>query len=33
MIPVGDATALGTFRTRLKTRTKASNMCASHWDL
>lgn len=32
MIPVGDATALGTFRTRLETRTKESNMCASHWD-
>ena len=31
-IPVGDATALGTFRTRLETRTKESNMCASHWD-
>ena len=33
MIPVGDATALGTFRTRLETRTKESNMCASHWEL
>lgn len=32
MLPVGDATALGTFRTRLETRTKESNMCASHWD-
>lgn len=32
-IPVGDATALGTFRTRLETRTKESNMCASHWDI
>ena len=32
-LPVGDATALGTFRTRLETRTKESNMCASHWDL
>lgn len=31
-IPVGDATALGTLRTRLETRTKESNMCASHWD-
>ena len=33
VLPVGDATALGTFRTRLETRTKESNMCASHWDL
>lgn len=32
-IPVGDATALGTLRTRLETRTKESNMYASHWDL
>ena len=32
-LPVSDATALGTFRTRLETRTKESNMCASHWDL
>ncbi|KAI4473343.1 hypothetical protein M0804_015159 [Polistes exclamans] len=32
MIPVCDATALGTLRTRLETRTKESNMCASHWD-
>ena len=31
-IPVGDATALGTLRTRLETRTKESNMYASHWD-
>lgn len=31
--PVGDALALGTFRTRLETRTKESSMCASHWDL
>lgn len=31
-IPVSDAIALGTFRTRLETRTKESNMCASHWD-
>lgn len=30
---VGDAIALGTFRTRLETRTKESSMCASHWDL
>lgn len=30
--PVGDAIALGTFRTRLETRTKESSMCASHWD-
>lgn len=32
-LPVGDATALGTLRTRLETRTKESNMCASHWDI
>ena len=32
-IPVGDATALGTLRTRLETLTKESNMYASHWDL
>ncbi|GHJ61399.1 hypothetical protein NOK12_39170 [Nocardioides sp. OK12] len=32
IIPVCDATALGTLRTRLETRTKESNMCASHWD-
>lgn len=31
--PVGDALALGTFRTRLETRTKESSMFASHWDL
>lgn len=31
-IPVCDAVALGTFRTRLETRTKESSMCASHWD-
>ena len=31
--PVYDAIALGTFRTRLETRTKESSMCASHWDL
>ena len=30
---VNDAIALGTFRTRLETRTKESSMCASHWDL
>lgn len=33
VLPVGDATALGTFRTRLETRTKESNMYASHWVL
>ena len=32
-ILVSDATALGNFRTRLETRTKESNMYASHWDL
>lgn len=32
-LPVGDAIALGTLRTRLETRTKESNMCASHWDI
>lgn len=30
--PVCDAYDLGTFRTRLETRTKESSMCASHWD-
>lgn len=30
--PVGDALALGSFRTRLETRTKESSMFASHWD-
>ncbi|KAK9701467.1 hypothetical protein QE152_g30538 [Popillia japonica] len=30
--PVGGAIDLGTFRTRLETRTKESSMCASHWD-
>lgn len=30
--PVSDAIALGTFRTRLETRTKESSTCASHWD-
>lgn len=30
--PVGDALALGTFRTRLETRTKESSMFASHRD-
>lgn len=30
--PICDAVALGTFRTRLETRTKESSMCASHWD-
>lgn len=29
---VSGAIALGTFRTRLETRTKESSMCASHWD-
>jgi hypothetical protein len=28
---IGNAIGLGTFRTRLETRTKKSNMCASHW--
>lgn len=32
-LPVSDAIALGTLRTRLETRTKESNMCASHWDI
>lgn len=32
-LPVGDAIALGTLGTRLVTRTKESNMYASHWDL
>ncbi|KAH0818264.1 hypothetical protein GEV33_004527 [Tenebrio molitor] len=31
--PIGDAIALGTFRTRLETRTKESSMHASHWDM
>ena len=31
--PICDALALGTFRTRLETRTKESSMCASHWDI
>lgn len=31
--PICDAIALGTFRTRLETRTKESSMCASHWEL
>jgi len=31
--PVSDALALGTFRTRLETRTKEFNIYASHWDL
>lgn len=30
--PISDAIALGTFRTRLETRTKESSMCASHWE-
>lgn len=30
--PISDAIALGTFRTRLETRTKESSVCASHWD-
>lgn len=33
LVLVSDAVALGTFRTRLETRTKESSMCASHWDL
>ena len=31
--PVSDAIALGTFRTRLETRTKESNTLASHWNI
>jgi len=31
--PICDAIALGTFRTRLVTRSKESSMCASHWDI
>lgn len=30
--PVGDASALGNFRTRLETRTKESSARASHWE-
>ena len=30
--PICDAIALGTFRTRLETRTKESSMYASHWE-
>lgn len=30
--PISDAIALGTFRTRLETRTKESSVCASHWE-